>query len=252
MEADEISQKIDALPPLERENATARLERYKKGNATKRDEEALRELGIIGQRDDSNDNPDLLGLVDSQEALASCLARHFDGRLTIDISPPRISQWKKGKLLAAGVPLPPAKVGQRLDSKAWAEWIEKYILPKHGAGSELSAHGKDLFRLADEAEAKEKIDRSKITKIERRVAEGQYQSVDVYLRGLRDVGAIVNQKLNAMESLIPDQLASALPPEHKPALLDAIRDACRAAIDASRNDLASALREAGRAIPKTG
>jgi hypothetical protein len=244
---EEILKKVNALPPLERQNAIERLKRYQSGTASERDEKFLAELGVISKKEPVNDT---LPNCDSQKALAAILTRHFSGRCPIDISEVRIAQWKSGRGLH-GAPLPPAKIGHRLSSKAWAEWFEAYILPKvmRKSGGALK-NGKDIFQQGEEAEAEEKMERLKITRIERKVAEGQWQAVDVYLRGLRDVGAISNQKLNAMETLIADHIAAAIGADDWKKIGEPVRAACRIVIDAIRADLASALRNAGHSAIK--
>lgn len=246
-EAERILRILRNLPPLEYANVKKLLDKYRNGLTTRREDDKLRALGLIEQ---TNAAPadDPLPDCDSLKALAACLSRFFEGRIRIDISDVRLCQWKSGRSVPKGVPLPPGRTGNRHNAKAWAEWIENHILPKYGIEEDTPRRGKDLFRRADEAEAEEKIAKSALAKLELKVAQGKYQSVEVYLRGLRDVGAIVNQKLNAIETLLPDHIAALLPEDNRIALLEALREAARIAIDATRHDLANALREAGRAL----
>jgi hypothetical protein len=69
-----------------------------------------------------------LGRVDNFKMLAVALARHFAGRVSIDISAQQISKWKQGQL-PEGVPPPPVRVGNDILVDQWAEWFERFMVP---------------------------------------------------------------------------------------------------------------------------
>jgi hypothetical protein len=115
---------------------------------------------------------------ESQKALAVRLAKHFAGRIRIDISEQQISKWKNGEGLPPGAQLPPAKLGNRFDTQAWADWIERTLMPKYGMN--VDAQGNldiSIFELASRAEAQRKIDEGARIRIELEVARGKYIEV---------------------------------------------------------------------------
>jgi hypothetical protein len=115
---------------------------------------------------------------ESQKALAVRLAKHFAGRIRIDISEQQISKWKNGEGLPPGSQLPPAKLGNRFNTQAWAEWIERTLMPKYGMN--VDAQGKfeiSIFDLATRAEAQRKIDEGARIRIDLEVAQGKYIEV---------------------------------------------------------------------------
>ena len=122
--------------------------------------------------------PASLPMVGSQVELAAHLARHFAGRLMIDLSEQMISNWKRGENLPDGAPLPPPKIGNRIDAQAWAEWIERHVVPRHGV--QVSAQGvliKDIFARGQEAEAQRKIWEEQIKHAEFKAVSDKYIEV---------------------------------------------------------------------------
>lgn len=235
-----IAKMLKAKPAVERDNLIALLEKYRRGAVSRRDEEKLAAAGLIDVPDTGNAEKDEGGLpeTDSLKALAACLSRHFAGRLTINISPESLCQWRRGRNLGPGIPLPPAKMTNRYDTPAWAEWIEQWILPKYNRG-EADPSADEVFRQAEIKEAQGKIDSAELKRIELRVAQGKYQPVENFIAGLREVGALLNQQLIAGEKSLVTKLAQATgkPPNE-------CETAAAEIIDGLRNHLAEALQQA--------
>lgn len=119
---------------------------------------------------------------ESQKQLAMRLAVHFQGRIGIDISEQMISKWKSGGL-PQGTPLPPAKLGNRITTQLWAEWLEKYILPMYPVGSASGrAESSDAAIIAEArlAEARTKILNNKSAELEYNKQAGHFGPVEKF------------------------------------------------------------------------
>jgi len=158
--------------------------------------------------------PEALPDAESQKMLAILLARHFSGRIRIDISEQQISQWKEGHNLPPGVPLPPTKLGNRHSTAGWADWITQYLLPKYGRTAtdqaDLKITGLDVFQQAQQADAHRKIDearkaRLEADEIERKLSDKWIESAVA----TRAVAGLVNELCNwfraEVEKLEPDR-----------------------------------------------
>ena len=112
---------------------------------------------------------------ESQVMLARLLARHFSGRVKIDISEQQISNWKAGHHLPKGAPLPPTKIGNRHETQKWADWIERWILPIYGIvpglQGEFADPTYDVFQQAQRANAQKQIDDARRARVEADEAE---------------------------------------------------------------------------------
>lgn len=222
-QTDLLKQKLAAFPPLEQQHLVALLEKYRKGQTTQGQNDRLAAAGVIerfsltsldatnrAQGTDGTNDALRLPLTDSYKSLSAALRRHFAGRINCDLSGPALNQWAKHlRGLPPGTPPPPAKLENRYDTQAWADWIEKWVLPrnKRSDAGESDPTGKDIFQLGDEAEARLKIVKEQIARKEMGILDGKYQPVETYHKGLREIGAVMNQRLIAAEKSIKDKLA---------------------------------------------
>lgn len=76
-----------------------------------------------------------LGKFNTQAALAASLARHYGNRISIIINPPAVQDWRSGRRLPDGCPLPPAKMGNEWNGQEWVEWFDANLYPKFASSS---------------------------------------------------------------------------------------------------------------------
>lgn len=240
---------LQAFPPTEQAHLRVLLKRYRRGTASRREEEKLEASGLVGA---VSELKPASKTVDSQEALSTVLRTHFAGRITVDISQQQVSNWAKNKPgfgIPKGTPASPVRRGLRYDVQAWIDWIEKFILPTHQANGHQT--GPSKFDLASEARAQRDIDDAETSKIQLNVLRGAYKPVEEYIAHLRSVGQVLNQAISdSIEKNIVSMLSEAakvLPvDETKMAEFRAIiQSVCERASDDQRAALAAALREAG-------
>lgn len=287
---EEFEKRAVGFSEIEKENLLAKFCAYLDGDASKWEEEQLRNNGIIpaknGQlelgktvegresrvegkngnigadtqvRPTSNESgahgvaalPGALPVTESQKHLATVLAQHFQGQLKIDISEQSISQWKLGRGLPAGTPLPPTKIGHRIDTQAWADWIERHLRPRHGVGITLTGPQgeivKDVFQLASESDAHRSIDEARKARLELEVLEKKFMPVELHKRHLKTIGVVLNQQIDAQiggraAASVLAGLADggmALSPE----MIGKVNEVFRLAADGARGAVAEALRQ---------
>jgi hypothetical protein len=249
---------LETFSDAERKNLSVLYAKYCNGETAKWQEEKLIAKGIIIPPKQDTPQTGELPDAESQASLAAILAKHFAGRIAIDISEQQLGHWRKGRGLSDGTPPPPPKVNNRFPTKEIARWIEQYILPSHTViASAGEAPEQDVFRLAARKRAEEEVDNAAITRINRQVIEGSYQPVEKHLRALRFIGTILNQNVTAyVERGIAGDLlkvfeSSGLSPDQKAVLASVIQPACQNAADALRASLAAALRKAAEETYET-
>lgn len=141
---------------------------------TQFERQVLVENGIL--KEDAAANPGQAGEpirnVTTQAELCVMLARHFHGRFKGDLSEQLLSDWKLGKRLRAGVPLPPAKERAYFIGAKWVEWMEAHILtdPRYRLGADAQGeldvhdrayHSKSMQVLMDEELKRLELDKAK-------------------------------------------------------------------------------------------
>jgi len=246
----DIEKILSGYPEMERENLRAILKKYRRGEAARWQVDELRTAGLIEPRPAAADNGDALADATSTVELAARLSRHFQGRISIDLSAPALAQWRRGRGLPPGTPLPPARVNNRHKTAEWAAWLEKHLLPKYGVSANRAPGDMSIFEQAQIAEAERKINEAAIADIDRRVAEGAFQSAELFISHLRHAGTVINQAItNFVEKGMAEKLIAAtdawnLTPEQKLSLHPVIHGACQKAADGLREALQRALTEA--------
>lgn len=247
-----VEDKLARFAEPEKSNLRATLAKYIAGEASKWEEEKLVAKGLISapvREDVAAPVPGApLPPAESQKQLAVLLARHFSGRLKIDLSEQQIGNWKQGTRLPDGCPLPPAKVANRFDTQAWADWVERFIVPLYGVRQNPQGEMvKDVFQLAQESAAQREIDAAARERIELLAVQGKYHPVAEFQRDLDRLGATLNAAVTehcerllfgTMRGLI-DTLGLS-----EPAKIEAVaaaRDHCRHAADEFRKTLAECL-----------
>ena len=147
-----------------------------------------------------------------------------------------------------GTPLPPARASNRHSTSKWADWIAKYLLPKYGVGSE--SDDSNVFLKAAKAKAQREIDEAAMAKLDRQVAEGTYQSAELFRANIRFLATVINSAITTfVEKGIAEKLIAAsdawnLTAEQRLALHPLIHAACQSAADELRESLRKALAEA--------
>jgi hypothetical protein len=247
-ESARIARILAGLPATERDNLVATLEKYRAGKAALWETHKLVACGLIEiPKADGFGN---LASCMTIKAMAAQLTRHFRGRIAIERCSPLLCQWRKGRGLPPGTPLPPSKDGNHHLAGKWAEWIEKYILPKHGVGA-AATDSPSVFQQAEEAKARGQIDRAACASIERNVMEGAYTAREQHRAVMVQIGQILNNAITRyVEKQMADTITDAAARLHLIAdetkmadFAASIRQLCENAADALRAALAQELRE---------
>ena len=196
-------------------------------------------------------NPEL-PIVFSQADLAARLMAHFKGRIEIEINEMTITRWKRGNHLPPGAPLPPPRVGPKMNSKAWADWIEKWILPKHG----IEAKKDNVYARADESAARTKILSEKIKEEEWKSVSDRYIELalvqrmgSAWARRYHDFWKNRNEKVEPVEF---ERYAASIgvPAGQVTALRAWLTDRCRLFLDLVEQKAAAAAAEWSEELKK--
>ena len=248
-----IKEILSRCSQIERDNLESTLAKYRDGKATQWEEKKLIGKGLIVA-------PVLGGLGNlpsecgSLADLCALLNRHFSGKISLDISRQIVNRWRKGELLPNGAPPPPLPSGGKHLVKQTAEWIERWILPTHSVGAADSSESHSIFEEANRAKAQREIDEAAIARINRKVAEGANQPVEVYIANIRFAGTVVNSAITSqVERAICDKVTAVvnlwdIPQEKKTAMIQEIQSASQSAADTIRAGMQAALREAAEKI----
>jgi hypothetical protein len=249
-----IAEKLTAFAPAEKAHLEAIFCKYILGKSAKHEKEELLAKGLIDAPNEPSASSDLPHTCGSKAALCGLLNKHFAGKISIDLSPQLYNFWQKGQRLPLGAPPPPVKSGHNLMVRQTAQWIEKWILPKHSveANRELEAAGgkKDLFQLAAEAEAKRKIIEFETATLDNQVATGAFQSADLFRANLRYLGTVLNSAITSqVEKTIAQKLNASVAEwkigsEREIEITQKIAESAQQAADALREALKGALDEA--------
>jgi len=251
MEQSHVEKILSELPEVERDNLRAILEKYRRGDAPKWQEEKLRAAGLIEPGPSDGEEGDDLTDCTSNRELADRLTRHFEGRISIEISPPALSQWRRGRGLAQGTPLPPARSNNRHKTREWADWITKNMLPKYGvSGGRAETEESRIFQKAAVAKAQREIDEAAIARLDRQVAEGTYQSAEMFRSHLRWAGTTANQAITTnLERIVVEKLLGVtaswnLSQEQQMKIQQSLQKAAQEAADDVRKAVRKAFDEA--------
>lgn len=129
----------------------------------------------------------VLGIADTQAALANMLAAHYKNRIRIFITPQLIHEWRTGNIAVKNCPIPPAKIegSSRFDGREWAAWFDRHLLPHYAIGSGPAAAELDFdFARLEQQRHKNELERIEHERFERELARGKYIARDVAARTL--------------------------------------------------------------------
>jgi hypothetical protein len=233
----------------ERENLKATLKKYCAGDAAQWEEKKLLAAGLIIRPAAADAGEDLSDCTSGAE-LSARLTRHFAGRIAIDISAPALAQWRRGRGLPPGTPLPPPRVNGRHKTVKWADWVEKHLLPKYGVSTTGAAGEKSIFEQAQIADAERKINEAALAEIERNVAEGKYQDAERFIKDVRFMATVSNNAITAaIERGVAEKLTALcyawnITAEERAKFQQTVTEACQCAADYVRAECQRALNEA--------
>jgi hypothetical protein len=129
----------------------------------------------------------VLGIADTQAALANMLAAHYKNRIRIFITPQLIHEWRTGNIAVKQCPLPPAKIegSSRFDGREWAAWFDRYLLPHYAIGSGPAAAELDFdYARLEQQRHKNELERIEHERFERELARGKFIARELAARTL--------------------------------------------------------------------
>lgn len=135
---------------------------------------------IDGEPDGAKEDAAPLPNVTTQRELAVALDRAMRGRFKYEINPVLISDWKQGKRLPQGCPLPPAKEGHFFVTTQWAKWMEDFILVDPRFGIHATGDAKvDIYEQGAIAKVEAQILDRDLRRLEFEKAQARYVTVEV-------------------------------------------------------------------------
>lgn len=260
------------LSPNDRAHYESLLQKYREGKTSKWQEDKLRKVGLIVSKsleetsnaehrtqniEGENSEIALPSYAESATDLARLLDAYFRERISINIKPTLVGQWRKGlkvgEVFVDGkkvIPpsLPKNKSGNRFEVQPCIEWVEKWIVPQWGVADKSTGVVAMPGTAAHYDDLKKGYELRRLQRDED-IANGKFKSVEVFNQHLTAFGLAVNRALNegekALKKRILDELETLTAESAKKELIDdAIGRGVRAAIDALRAGVAKAVTEA--------